>query len=152
MGVFILFQLTSLSSSLSTRQLLRIARRVAQYPGEDLFAIIHKACLARCVLYIPIYCVFLVMHYLWKACLLLYTKHVLPGVYCIYIPTVFFWLCFIMVWPGLCFVMMWIALCFVMIRTATWSATCWVQRIYLHFWKVDAVMQEAYPGFKIVPT
>ncbi|KAK7090090.1 von Willebrand factor A domain-containing protein 8-like [Littorina saxatilis] len=39
--------LTSLASSLSTRQLLRIARRVTQYPGEDLYAIIHKACLAR---------------------------------------------------------------------------------------------------------
>lgn len=39
--------LTSLASSLSTRQLLRVARRVACYPGEDLHAIIHKACLAR---------------------------------------------------------------------------------------------------------
>ncbi|KAK7499225.1 hypothetical protein BaRGS_00009485, partial [Batillaria attramentaria] len=39
--------LNSLASSLSTRQLLRIARRVARYPGEDLHAIIHKACLAR---------------------------------------------------------------------------------------------------------
>ncbi|KAL8625507.1 hypothetical protein ACOMHN_014596 [Nucella lapillus] len=39
--------LTSLAASFSTRQLLRIARRLTSYPGEDLNAILHKACLAR---------------------------------------------------------------------------------------------------------
>jgi len=39
--------LQSLASSLSTRQLLRIARRLSEFPGEDLHSIIHKACLAR---------------------------------------------------------------------------------------------------------
>ncbi|XP_074632889.1 von Willebrand factor A domain-containing protein 8-like isoform X1 [Acropora palmata] len=37
----------SIASSLSTRQLLRIARRLATYPVEDLTNSIHKACLAR---------------------------------------------------------------------------------------------------------
>ncbi|CAG5132917.1 unnamed protein product, partial [Candidula unifasciata] len=39
--------LQSLASSLSTRQLLRIARRLAKFPSEDLHGIIHKACLSR---------------------------------------------------------------------------------------------------------
>ncbi|GFO07343.1 von Willebrand factor a domain-containing protein 8-like [Plakobranchus ocellatus] len=39
--------LQSLSSSLSTRQLLRIARRLATFPSEDLHSVIRKACLAR---------------------------------------------------------------------------------------------------------
>ncbi|XP_068732159.1 von Willebrand factor A domain-containing protein 8-like [Montipora capricornis] len=38
---------SSIGSSLSTRQLLRIARRLATYPSEDLEHSIHKACLAR---------------------------------------------------------------------------------------------------------
>lgn len=38
---------SSIASSLSTRQLLRIARRLANYPAEDLEHSIHKACLAR---------------------------------------------------------------------------------------------------------
>ena len=40
-------QVSSIASSLSTRQLLRIARRLATYPAEDLEHSIHKACLAR---------------------------------------------------------------------------------------------------------
>ncbi|XP_070538007.1 von Willebrand factor A domain-containing protein 8-like [Ptychodera flava] len=39
--------LLSLASSLSTRQLLRIARRLAQYPNENLHDAINKACLSR---------------------------------------------------------------------------------------------------------
>ncbi|GFR87627.1 von Willebrand factor A domain-containing protein 8-like [Elysia marginata] len=39
--------LQSLSSNLSTRQLLRIARRLATFPSEDLHSVIRKACLAR---------------------------------------------------------------------------------------------------------
>ncbi|XP_076454368.1 von Willebrand factor A domain-containing protein 8-like [Babylonia areolata] len=39
--------LTSLAASFSTRQLLRVARRLTNYPGEDLNAVVHKACLAR---------------------------------------------------------------------------------------------------------
>ena len=98
-GVFVSLQLTSLASSLSTRQLLRIARRVAQYPGEDLFAIIHKACLARCVLYIPTYCVFLVV------------------------------LCHGMTWVMLCHDMTWVVLChdvncFVFYHGMTWVTFC----------------------------
>ncbi|KAJ7392629.1 von Willebrand factor A domain-containing protein 8 [Desmophyllum pertusum] len=38
---------SSIASSLSTRQLLRIARRLANYPAEDLEHSIHKACLTR---------------------------------------------------------------------------------------------------------
>ncbi|KAM8976160.1 von Willebrand factor A domain-containing protein 8 [Pelodytes ibericus] len=37
----------SLASSLSTRQLLRICRRLSQYPEESLFHAINKACLSR---------------------------------------------------------------------------------------------------------
>ncbi|XP_075055872.1 von Willebrand factor A domain-containing protein 8 isoform X1 [Mixophyes fleayi] len=37
----------SLASSLSTRQLLRICRRLSQYPDESLFHAINKACLSR---------------------------------------------------------------------------------------------------------
>ena len=40
-------QVSSIASSLSTRQLLRIARRLANYPAEDLEHSVHKACLAR---------------------------------------------------------------------------------------------------------
>ncbi|XP_064638932.1 von Willebrand factor A domain-containing protein 8-like [Lineus longissimus] len=39
--------LLSLASSLSTRQLLRIARRLDTYAEEDLYSAVHKACLAR---------------------------------------------------------------------------------------------------------
>lgn len=38
---------SSLASSLSTRQLLRIARRQAVFPSEDLGSVIEKSCLAR---------------------------------------------------------------------------------------------------------
>lgn len=41
------FQVSSIASSLSTRQLLRIARRLATYQAEDLEHSIQKACLAR---------------------------------------------------------------------------------------------------------
>ncbi|XP_012866093.1 PREDICTED: von Willebrand factor A domain-containing protein 8 [Dipodomys ordii] len=37
----------SLASSLSTRQLLRIARRLSQYPNENLHSAVTKACLSR---------------------------------------------------------------------------------------------------------
>ncbi|XP_012578723.1 PREDICTED: von Willebrand factor A domain-containing protein 8 isoform X2 [Condylura cristata] len=37
----------SLASSLSTRQLLRISRRLSQYPNENLHGAVHKACLSR---------------------------------------------------------------------------------------------------------
>ncbi|XP_046400469.1 von Willebrand factor A domain-containing protein 8 [Ischnura elegans] len=37
----------SLSGSLSTRQLLRIARRMALYPSDSVYDIIHRACLSR---------------------------------------------------------------------------------------------------------
>lgn len=39
--------ISSLASSLSTRQLLRIAHRQAVFPSEDLGAVIEKSCLAR---------------------------------------------------------------------------------------------------------
>ncbi|KAL4221611.1 von Willebrand factor A domain-containing protein 8 [Mactra antiquata] len=38
---------SSISSSLSTRQLVRVAKRLANYPSEDLYSIVQKACLAR---------------------------------------------------------------------------------------------------------
>lgn len=41
--------LTSLSSSFSTRQLLRIAKRMEKYPMDNAMETIHKACLARYV-------------------------------------------------------------------------------------------------------
>uniref|UniRef100_A0A6Q2YP42 von Willebrand factor A domain-containing protein 8 n=1 Tax=Esox lucius TaxID=8010 RepID=A0A6Q2YP42_ESOLU len=37
----------SLASSLSTRQLLRICRRLSQYPGESIAHAVNKACLSR---------------------------------------------------------------------------------------------------------
>ncbi|XP_074844543.1 von Willebrand factor A domain-containing protein 8 isoform X3 [Carettochelys insculpta] len=37
----------SLASSLSTRQLLRICRRLSQYPNESLYHAVNKACLSR---------------------------------------------------------------------------------------------------------
>lgn len=37
----------SLASSLSTRQLLRICRRLSQYPDESLYHAVNKACLSR---------------------------------------------------------------------------------------------------------
>ncbi|XP_067669611.1 von Willebrand factor A domain-containing protein 8-like [Haliotis asinina] len=37
----------SMAASMSTRQLLRIARSLAQYPNEDLYGIVQKACLSR---------------------------------------------------------------------------------------------------------
>ncbi|ELU02005.1 hypothetical protein CAPTEDRAFT_192877 [Capitella teleta] len=39
--------LKSAATSLSTRQLLRIARRLAEYPSENLNETVHKACLSR---------------------------------------------------------------------------------------------------------
>ena len=39
--------LRSIANSLSTRQLLRIARRQQMFPGESVRHAIHKACLAR---------------------------------------------------------------------------------------------------------
>ena len=40
-------QISSLASSLSTRQLIRIAKRLASFPSDDLYGVIQKACLAR---------------------------------------------------------------------------------------------------------
>ncbi|KAK3095149.1 hypothetical protein FSP39_010820 [Pinctada imbricata] len=37
----------SISSSLSTRQIIRVAKRLAKFPSKDLHGIIHKACLAN---------------------------------------------------------------------------------------------------------
>ncbi|MEQ2238463.1 hypothetical protein ILYODFUR_033335, partial [Ilyodon furcidens] len=37
----------SLASSLSTRQLLRICRRLSQYPEESIAHAVNKACLSR---------------------------------------------------------------------------------------------------------
>ncbi|XP_041358414.1 von Willebrand factor A domain-containing protein 8-like [Gigantopelta aegis] len=39
--------LQSIASSMSTRQLLRIAKVLATYPTSDLYNIVHKACLSR---------------------------------------------------------------------------------------------------------
>jgi von Willebrand factor A domain-containing protein 8 len=39
----------SLASSLSTRQLLRVARRMKSYPDENVYDAIQRACLARYV-------------------------------------------------------------------------------------------------------
>jgi len=39
--------LSSISTSLSTRQLLRVAKRLERFPGEDAYSVVHKACLAR---------------------------------------------------------------------------------------------------------
>jgi hypothetical protein len=43
--------LASIASSLSTRQLIRIAKRLKQFPEEDAHHAIHKACLARSAFY-----------------------------------------------------------------------------------------------------
>lgn len=40
-------QLKAVATSLSTRQLLRVARRLAKYPSEDVYNTVHKATLAR---------------------------------------------------------------------------------------------------------
>jgi hypothetical protein len=39
--------LRSIATSLSTRQLLRVGRRLQQFPHEDAHAALTKACLAR---------------------------------------------------------------------------------------------------------
>lgn len=39
--------LNSLASSLSTRQLLRITKRLDKYPDSDLYSIVNKACLSQ---------------------------------------------------------------------------------------------------------
>jgi len=39
--------LKSISTSLSTRQLLRVARRLQKFPDESTYSVINKACLAR---------------------------------------------------------------------------------------------------------
>lgn len=43
--------LSSLSSSFSTRQLLRIAKRLASFPSDSTYESVQKACLARLVLF-----------------------------------------------------------------------------------------------------
>lgn len=43
--------LLSLASSLSTRQLIRIARRSVTYEAEDPYDIIQRACLSKFVLF-----------------------------------------------------------------------------------------------------
>lgn len=39
--------LNSLASSLSTRQLLRISKRLDKYPDSDFHSIVNKACLSQ---------------------------------------------------------------------------------------------------------
>lgn len=39
--------LSTIANSLSTRQLVRIARRLKRFPSEDIHELVHKACLAR---------------------------------------------------------------------------------------------------------
>ncbi|XP_052760098.1 von Willebrand factor A domain-containing protein 8-like [Mya arenaria] len=39
--------ISSIAASLSSRQLIRVARRLANFPTEDLYSIVQKACLAR---------------------------------------------------------------------------------------------------------
>jgi len=41
--------LNSLAPSLSTRQLLRIAKRLDKYPDSDFYSIVNKACLSQYV-------------------------------------------------------------------------------------------------------
>lgn len=45
--VCVCLQAQSLASSLSTRQLLRICRRLSQYPEESIAHAVNKACLSR---------------------------------------------------------------------------------------------------------
>ncbi|XP_060072942.1 von Willebrand factor A domain-containing protein 8-like [Ylistrum balloti] len=45
--------MASIASSLSTRQLIRVAKRVAQFPSKDLYGIVEKACLARFLPQLP---------------------------------------------------------------------------------------------------
>ncbi|OWF39225.1 von Willebrand factor A domain-containing protein 8 [Mizuhopecten yessoensis] len=45
--------MTSIASSLSTRQLIRVANRIAQFPSKDVFGVIEKACLARFLPQLP---------------------------------------------------------------------------------------------------
>lgn len=47
MYIFVCFQLKSVAASLSTRQLLRVAKRLAHYPDEELYSTIHRACLSQ---------------------------------------------------------------------------------------------------------
>jgi len=39
--------LNSLTPSLSTRQLLRITKRLDKYPNSDFYSIVNKACLSQ---------------------------------------------------------------------------------------------------------
>lgn len=62
-------QAKSLASSLSTRQLLKICRRLSQYPEESIAHAVNKACLSRSThkhIQIPCFCVFIfvVLHYM----------------------------------------------------------------------------------------
>lgn len=45
--------MVSIASSLSTRQLIRVAKRIAQFPSKDVYGIIEKACLARFLPQLP---------------------------------------------------------------------------------------------------
>lgn len=44
--------LNSLAPSLSTRQLLRITKRLDKYPDSDFYSIINKACLSQYVFFL----------------------------------------------------------------------------------------------------
>ena len=46
--------LAPIASSLSTRQLVRVARRLQKFPEEDAYHVIQKACLARFVEVLPV--------------------------------------------------------------------------------------------------
>ncbi len=41
--------LRNIATSLSTRQLLRVGRRLQKFPQEDAYSTISKACLTRCM-------------------------------------------------------------------------------------------------------
>jgi len=43
--------LNSLAPSLSTRQLLRISKRLDKYPDSDFYSIVNKACLSQYVFF-----------------------------------------------------------------------------------------------------
>lgn len=48
--------LNSLAPSLSTRQLLRITKRLDKYPDSDFYSIVNKACLSQYVCCIRYMC------------------------------------------------------------------------------------------------
>lgn len=55
MCVCVCLQAQSLASSLSTRQLLRICRRLSRYPEESIAHAVNKACLSRYTFTVPVF-------------------------------------------------------------------------------------------------